>query len=222
MFYCFLQLYNKVNLRWLPHGQGSITSPINIINTNSFATITCYAWISNAILFFYIHYRNVHHHWWRLLPIFDLNDMVIFPIACGLGNKRGADILHANMNYRLDVNISLAKLHILFSSVVFQNKAYPLNFLCLETLNIFFALMKCLAFITVLSGNCYSYSHWAILRVCSRCNICAEEMFRYVWCTGAQGSKIACLGSIEICWDATGACFHGTLSAFTYPVEPIT
>lgn len=115
-----------------------ITSPINIINTNSFATVTCYAWISNAILFFHIHYRNVHHHWWCLLPIFDLDDMVIFPIACGLGNKRGADILHANMNYRLDVNISLAKLHILFSSVVFQNKAYPLNFLCLETLNIFF------------------------------------------------------------------------------------
>lgn len=143
MFYCFLQLYNKVNLRWLPHGQGSITSPINIINTNSFATITCYAWISNAILFFYIHYRNVHHLWWCLLPIFDLNDMVIFPIASGLGNKRGADILHANMNYRLDVNISLAKLHILSSSVVFQSKAYPLNFLCLETLNIFFLLWWC-------------------------------------------------------------------------------
>lgn len=48
-----------------------------------------------------------------------------------------ADVLHANMNYSLDVNISSAKLHILSSSVVFQNKSYPLNFLCLETLNFF-------------------------------------------------------------------------------------
>lgn len=145
------------------------------------------------------------------------------PTACELRIREVAYILHSNMNYSLDVNLSLEKLPILSSSVVFQNKVYPLSFLCLKTWNnflLYWCILLLLQFYHIIV--CASYSHRAILRVYSRCNICAEEMFQYVWCTEAQGSKSACLGSSEICWDVTAACFHGALSTFTYPVEPTT
>lgn len=141
----------------------------------------------------------------------------VFPTPCELGHKGGEVDLNFVFKYELQFRYSSSLiLYITSSSVGFQNKAYPSICLILKTINIIFAILKYIAFI------CASYSHWGIIRVCGCCIICVEEMLQYVWCTKAQGSEVACLGSTEICSGVPEVGFHGALSSFTYLDWPLT
>lgn len=76
-----------------------------------------------------------------------INGTIFFPTPCELGHKGGAD-LNFVFKYELQFRYSSSLiLYITSSYVGFPNKAYPLIYLFLKTINIIFALLKYIAFI---------------------------------------------------------------------------